>query len=432
MASCQERIIIMSTTKTYNPYDNVQAVVKNAAAILGYSHDDYEAVLYPERELKVSIPVRMDDGSVHCFEGYRVQHSTSRGPAKGGIRYHQNVNIDEVKALAAWMTFKCAVVNIPYGGGKGGIICNPSELSENELRNLTRRFTAMIAPIIGPDQDIPAPDVGTNAGVMGWIMDTYSMLKGHCVPGVVTGKPLELGGALGRHEATGRGVMLTTLNILNALDIPVEGSTAVIQGMGNVGSISAKLIHNAGLKVIAVSDVSCGIYNPEGLNIPEIIEYLSAKKGNLLKDYSADGVSYITNEELLELKTTVLVPAALENQINAKNAKKIQAQVIVEGANGPTTVEADEILQKRGIVLVPDILANAGGVVVSYFEWVQNIQSVSWSEEYVNEHLKTIMDQAFQAVWDIAHEKDTTLRTGAYLIAVKRVVDAKNLRGIWP
>ena len=422
----------MSTTKTYNPYDNVQAVVKNAAAILGYSHDDYEAVLYPERELKVSIPVRMDDGSVHCFEGYRVQHSTSRGPAKGGIRYHQNVNIDEVKALAAWMTFKCAVVNIPYGGGKGGIICDPSKHAENELRNRTRRFTAMIAPIIGPDQDIPAPDVGTNAGVMGWIMDTYSMLKGHCVPGVVTGKPLELGGALGRHEATGRGVMLTTLNILNTLDIPVEGSTAVIQGMGNVGSISAKLIHNAGLKVIAVSDVSCGIYNPEGLNIPEIIEYLSAKKGNLLKDYSADGVSYITNEELLELKTTVLVPAALENQINAKNAKKIQAQVIVEGANGPTTVEADEILQKRGIVLVPDILANAGGVVVSYFEWVQNIQSVSWSEEYVNEHLKTIMDQAFQAVWDIAHEKDTTLRTGAYLIAVKRVVDAKNLRGIWP
>lgn len=422
----------MSTTKTYNPYDNVQTVVKNAATILGYSNDDYEAVLHPERELKVSIPVRMDDGSVHCFEGYRVQHSTSRGPAKGGIRYHQNVNIDEVKALAAWMTFKCAVVNIPYGGGKGGIICNPSKLSENELRNLTRRFTAMIAPIIGPDQDIPAPDVGTNAGVMGWIMDTYSMLKGHCVPGVVTGKPLELGGALGRHEATGRGVMLTTLNILNALDIPVEGSTAVIQGMGNVGSISAKLIHKAGLKVIAVSDVSCGIYNPEGLNIPEIIEYLSAKKGNLLKDYEGDGVSYISNEELLELKTTVLVPAALENQINEKNAKKIQAKVIVEGANGPTTVEADEILKKRGIILVPDILANAGGVVVSYFEWVQNIQSVSWSEEYVNEHLKTIMDQAFQAVWDIAHEKGTTLRTGAYLIAVKRVVDAKNLRGIWP
>lgn len=422
----------MSTAKNYNPYDNVQAVVTNAASILGYSKDDYEAVLYPERELKVSVPVRMDDGSVQVFEGYRVQHSTSRGPAKGGIRYHQNVNIDEVKALAAWMTFKCAVVNIPYGGGKGGVVCDPSKLSDNEIRNLTRRFTAMISPIIGPDQDIPAPDVGTNANVMGWVMDTYSMLKGHCVPGVVTGKPLELGGALGRHEATGRGVMLTTLNILKALDIPVEGSTAVIQGMGNVGSISAKLIHKAGIKVIAVSDVSCGIYNPEGLNIPEVIEYLSEKKGNLLKDYVADGVSYISNEELLELKTTVLIPAALENQINAKNAKKIRTQVIVEGANGPTTVEADEILQKHGIVLVPDILANAGGVVVSYFEWVQNIQSVSWSEEYVNEHLKTIMDQAFQSVWNIAHEKDTTLRTGAYLIAVKRVVDAKNLRGIWP
>ena len=416
----------------YNPYENVLKVMDEAAQILGYSESDIEPLKYPERELKVSVPVVMDDGSTRVFEGYRIQHSTSRGPAKGGIRFHPAVNNDEVKALAAWMTFKCAVVNIPYGGGKGGVVCDPHELSERELRAITRRFTAAIMPLIGPDQDIPAPDVGSNAAVMGWMMDTYSMLKGHCVPGVVTGKPLELGGALGRHEATGRGVMLTTLNILNALDIPVEGSTAVIQGMGNVGSISAKLIHNAGLKVIAVSDVSCGIYNPEGLNIPEIIEYLSAKKGNLLKDYSADGVSYITNEELLELKTTVLVPAALENQINAKNAEKIQAQVIVEGANGPTTVEADEILQKRGIVLVPDILANAGGVVVSYFEWVQNIQSVSWSEEYVNEHLKTIMDQAFQAVWDIAHEKDTTLRTGAYLIAVKRVVDAKNLRGIWP
>ena len=418
--------------KNYNPYDNVQSVVKNAASILGYSHSDYEAVLYPERELKVSVPVRMDDGSVRVFEGYRVQHSTSRGPAKGGVRYHQNVNIDEVKALAAWMTFKCAVVNIPYGGGKGGIICKPSELSDAELRRLTRRYTAMIAPIIGPDQDIPAPDVGTNANVMGWIMDTYSMLKGHCVPGVVTGKPLEIGGALGRHEATGRGVMFTVLNILKALNIPVEGSTAVVQGMGNVGSISAKLIHAAGLKVIGVSDVSGGIHNPDGLNIPEIIEYLSSKKGNLLKDYNADGVTHISNEALLELKTTVLVPAALENQINVDNADKIQATVIVEGANGPTTVEADEILQKKGIILVPDILSNAGGVVVSYFEWVQNIQSVSWSEEYVNEHLKTIMDQAFQAVWDIAHEKNTSLRTGAYLIAVKRVVDAKNLRGIWP
>lgn len=421
-----------TSKKSYNPYDNVLSVVQNAASILGYSQSDYEAIIYPERELKVSIPVRMDDGSIHVFEGYRVQHSTSRGPAKGGIRYHQDVNIDEVKALAAWMTFKCAVVNIPYGGGKGGVVCNPSELSDGEIRRLTRRFTAMISPIIGPEQDIPAPDVGTNANVMGWIMDTYSMLKGHCIPGVVTGKPIALGGALGRNEATGRGVMLTALNILKTLNIPVSDATAVVQGMGNVGSISSKLLYNEGLTIIAVSDVSGGIYKPEGLDIPEIIDYLSSKKDALLQDYHADGVVHITNKELLELDTTLLVPAALENQINADNADNIKAKLIVEGANGPTTIEADEILQKKGIILVPDILANAGGVVVSYFEWVQNIQSVSWSEEYVNEHLKTIMDQAFQAVWDISKEKGTSLRTGAYLIAVKRVVDAKNLRGIWP
>ncbi|RGT72614.1 Glu/Leu/Phe/Val family dehydrogenase [Mediterraneibacter massiliensis] len=421
----------MSTNK-YNPYDNVVSTVNKAAAILGYSHSDYEAVLYPERELKVSVPVCMDDGSVRVFEGYRVQHSTSRGPAKGGIRYHQNVNEDEVKALAAWMTFKCAVVNIPYGGGKGGIVCDPTTLSEEELRRLTRRFTAMIAPIIGPDQDIPAPDVGTNATVMGWIMDTYSMLKGHCVPGVVTGKPLELGGALGRSEATGRGVMITSLNVLRALQIPISGTTAVVQGMGNVGSVSAKLLHMAGMKILGVSDVSGGLYCEDGLDIPDILAYINAKRGNLLEGYEKENVKHITNEELLELETTLLVPAALENQIHKDNADRIRAKVIVEAANGPTSIEADEILQKKGIVLVPDILANAGGVVVSYFEWVQNIQSVSWSEEHVNEQLKAIMDQAFKAVWDISKEKDTTLRTGAYLIAVKRVVDAKNLRGIWP
>lgn len=418
--------------KNYNPYDNVLSVVNNAASILGYSHSDYEAIIYPERELKVSVPVRMDDGSVRVFEGYRVQHSTSRGPAKGGIRYHQDVNIDEVKALAAWMTFKCAVVNIPYGGGKGGVVCDPAELSDAEIRRLTRRFTAMIAPIIGPEQDIPAPDVGTNANVMGWIMDTYSMLKGHCIPGVVTGKPLPLGGALGRHEATGRGVMITALNVLKALKLSPKASTAVVQGMGNVGSISAKLLYQAGVRIIGVSDVSCGIYNPDGLDIPDIIDYLSTKKGNLLKDYQSDGISYISNKALLELDTTLLIPAALENQINSENAENIKAKIIVEGANGPTSIEADEILSRKGVTLVPDILANAGGVVVSYFEWVQNIQSVSWSEEHVNEQLKSIMDQAFQSVWNIAEENNTTLRTGAYLIAVKRVVDAKNLRGIWP
>lgn len=416
----------------YNPYENMLSVVSNAAEILGYTPSDYEAVKYPERELKVAVPVRMDDGSVKVFEGFRVQHSTSRGPAKGGIRYHQNVDLDEVKALAAWMTFKCAVVNIPYGGGKGGIICDPTKLSETELRSLTRRFTAMIAPIIGPDQDIPAPDVGTNANVMGWIMDTYSMLKGHCVPGVVTGKPIELGGALGRNEATGRGVMITTLNILKALGMNPENTKAAIQGMGNVGSVSAKLLSEKGLKIVAVSDVSCALYNPDGLDIPSILEYLSQKRGNLLEGYHDGNAIHLSNAELLELDVDVLIPAALENQINTSNADKIQARVIVEAANGPTTIDADEILEKKGIAVVPDILSNAGGVVVSYFEWVQNIQSISWSEDHVNEQLKQIMDQAFQSVWDIAREKKVSLRTGAYLISVKRVIDAKNMRGIWP
>lgn len=419
-------------SQTYNPYDNVLKVVEDAASILGYTESDIEAIKYPERELKVSIPVRMDDGTTHVFEGYRIQHSTSRGPAKGGIRFHPAVNIDEVRALSAWMTFKCAVVNIPYGGGKGGVVCDPSKLSENEIRAITRRYTAAIAPLIGPEQDIPAPDVGTNAGVMGWMMDTYSMLKGHCIHGVVTGKPIELGGALGRNEATGRGVMFTTKNILSRLNIPVEGTTVAIQGMGNVGSITAKLLDKEGMKVVAVSDVSGAIYNPDGLNIPEILKYLSKDRRNLLEHYEEEGMKRISNSELLELDVTVLVPAALENQINSDNADRIQAKIIVEAANGPTTSQADEILEKKGITVVPDILANAGGVVVSYFEWVQNIQSVMWTEEAVNEKLKNIMDPAFEAVWNIADSKHTTLRTGAYLIAVKRVVEAKAARAIWP
>ncbi len=418
--------------QTYNPYDNVLKVVEDAASILGYTESDIEAIKYPERELKVSIPVRMDDGTTHVFEGYRIQHSTSRGPAKGGIRFHPAVNIDEVRALSAWMTFKCAVVNIPYGGGKGGVVCDPSKLSENEIRAITRRYTAAIAPLIGPEQDIPAPDVGTNAGVMGWMMDTYSMLKGHCIHGVVTGKPIELGGALGRNEATGRGVMFTTKNILSRLNIPVKGTTVAIQGMGNVGSITAKLLDKEGMKVVAVSDVSGAIYNPGGLNIPEILKYLSKDRRNLLENYEEEGMNRISNSELLELDVTVLVPAALENQINSDNADRIRAKVIVEAANGPTTSQADEILEKKGITVVPDILANAGGVVVSYFEWVQNIQSVMWTEEAVNEKLKNIMDPAFEAVWNIADSKHTTLRTGAYLIAVKRVVEAKAARAIWP
>lgn len=416
----------------YNPYENVLKVMDEAAQILGYSESDIEPLKYPERELKVSVPVVMDDGSTRVFEGYRIQHSTSRGPAKGGIRFHPAVNNDEVKALAAWMTFKCAVVNIPYGGGKGGVVCDPHELSERELRAITRRFTAAIMPLIGSDQDIPAPDVGSNAAVMGWMMDTYSMLKGHCVHGVVTGKPIELGGALGRNEATGRGVMFTTRNIMKKMGMEMKGTDVAVQGMGNVGSITAKLLHQEGMKVVAVSDVSGGIYKKEGLDIPAILAYLGKDRKNLLSGYEEDGMTRITNEELLELPVTVLVPAALENQINGTNADKIQAKLIVEAANGPTAAEADPILNEKGVVIVPDILSNAGGVVVSYFEWVQNIQSVSWTEEEVNAKLERIMNNSFEAVYNIAQEKKVPLRTGAYLIAVDRVVKAKKARAIWP
>ncbi len=417
---------------TYNPYDNVLQVVDRAAKTLGYKQADYEPIKYPERELKVSIPVEMDDGTVKVFDGFRIQHSTTRGPAKGGVRFHPDVDNNEVKALAAWMTFKCAVVNIPYGGGKGGVVCDPNKLSERELRAVTRRFTAAIAPLIGPETDIPAPDVGSNAVVMGWMMDTYSMLKGYCVPGVVTGKPLELGGALGRNEATGRGVLFTTLNILNKLDIPVNSTRIAVQGMGNVGSISAKLLHEQGAKIVAVSDVSCGLYNADGLNIPEIIEYLSKDRKNVLANYEGTGNKVIGNSELLTLDVDVLIPAALENQINEDNAEDIKAKIIIEAANGPVSIEADAILEKNNIIVVPDILANAGGVVVSYFEWVQNLQSVSWTEEVVNDKLKSIMDPAFEAVWNITKKENTSLRNGAYLIAVKRVVDAKKARAIWP
>ena len=416
----------------YNPYENVLKVMDEAAQILGYSESDIEPLKYPERELKVSVPVVMDDGSTRVFEGYRIQHSTSRGPAKGGIRFHPAVNNDEVKALAAWMTFKCAVVNIPYGGGKGGVVCDPHELSERELRAITRRFTAAIMPLIGPDQDIPAPDVGSNAAVMGWMMDTYSMLKGHCVHGVVTGKPIELGGALGRNEATGRGVMFTTRNIMKKMGMEMKGTDVAVQGMGNVGSITAKLLHQEGMKVVAVSDVSGGIYKKDGLDIPAILAYLGKDRKNLLSGYEEEGMTRITNEELLELPVTVLVPAALENQINGTNADKIQAKLIVEAANGPTAAEADPILNDKGVVIVPDILSNAGGVVVSYFEWVQNIQSVSWTEEEVNAKLERIMNNSFEAVYNIAQEKKVPLRTGAYLIAVDRVVKAKKARAIWP
>ncbi len=414
----------------YNPFDNVIKTIDTAAAILGYEEDDYAFLKYPERELKVSLPVKMDDGSTKIFQGYRVQHNTVRGPAKGGIRYHVSVTDDEVRALAAWMTFKCSVVNIPFGGGKGGIIVDPFTLSKKELESLTRRYTAAIAPIIGPDKDIPAPDVGSTPEIMSWIMDTYSLLQGHTVTGVVTGKPVQIGGSLGRGEATGRGVMLYIKMILSKLGISMKGTTVAVQGMGNVGSISAKHLFGEGMKVVAVSDISGGIYNPDGLNIPAILKHVSVR-GTLLSTYQEEGMQRLSNQELLSLPVTVLVPAAMENQINADNGDDIRAKVIVEGANGPTTAEADEILNQKGIVLVPDILANAGGVIASYFEWVQDMQYLFWTEEEVNSKLAQYIETAFNAVYDIAEEKGVSLRTGAYLIAVKRVVEAARLRGNW-
>lgn len=416
---------------SYNPYQNMLNIVDRAAGILGYTPSEYETLKYPERELKVAVPVEMDDGTVRVFEGYRVQHSTSRGPAKGGIRFHPRVDLDEVKALAGWMTFKCAVANIPYGGGKGGIVVDPATLSQNELRRLTRRFTYMIAPIIGPDQDVPAPDVNTTPEIMGWVMDTYSMIKGRSTPAVVTGKPIELGGSLGRNAATGRGVMMNAKFILNKMGLRVEDTTVAIQGQGNVGGMTAELMDKEGFKVVAVSDISGGIYDPDGLDIPAIRKHLSVR-GVTLATYENDKIQRISNDELLELPVTMLVPAALENQVNGGNADRVQAKVIVEGANGPLSNEADDILEKKGVIVVPDILANCGGVVVSYFEWVQNLQCVSWSEEDVNAKLFEVMSNAFNGVYDIAQEKNVTLRTGAYLIAVKRVVEVNKKRGLWP
>jgi len=410
----------------YNPYDNVLATIENAARILGYAPAEYEHLKYPERALQVSVPVRMDDGSVEVFMGYRVQHSTLRGPAKGGFRYHPDVNLDEVSALSAWMTFKCAVAGIPYGGGKGGVAVDPFKLSKDERQRLTRRYTERIAHFIGPEKDIPAPDVGTNAEVMGWLVDEYSRLNGGLALGVVTGKPVSFGGSLGRVEATGRGVTISTKNAMRALGREIKGAAVAVQGMGNVGGISAKLLEQEGAKVVAVSDVSASVYQASGLNVAELLAFIA--EGKLLKDYQGD-VQFISNKELLELDVDILVPAALENMINKENAADIKAKLIVEGANGPVTVEADAILEKNGIVVVPDILANGGGVVVSYFEWVQNLQNYYWTEQAVNERLEEILDSAFQSVWEIAAEKQVSMRTGAYLIAIKKLVDASNLRG---
>jgi len=423
---------VFPMNKKQDTFENVLNSIERAATLLGLEKSDYVALEYPERELKVSIPIQMDDGRLAVFEGYRVQHSTSRGPAKGGIRFHPEVDIDEVKALAAWMTLKCAVVNIPYGGAKGAVKVDPLTLSKKELERLTRRYTGMILPLIGPEKDIPAPDVGTNAEIMGWIMDTYSMFKGYTVPGVVTGKPIDIGGSVGRSEATGRGVMLITRETLHRMGKPILGTSVAIQGMGSVGGTTAQLLEQEGCRVVAVSDVSGGVYKRSGLNIAEIRSYLNDKPGNLLSGYSADGIKHITNEGLLTMDVDILIPAALENQITLDIAPRIRARVIIEAANGPTTHEADTILEKQNIIVVPDILVNAGGVVVSYFEWVQNIQSLTWDEEAVNQTLERIMVRAFNAVWEEAVRSNIPLRMSAYKIALDRIVRAKHTRGVFP
>ena len=411
----------------YNPFDNFVAVMDKAAGVMGISEEDYLTFKYPERELKVALPVRMDDGSLKVFEGFRIQHSTLRGPAKGGVRYHQNVNVDEVRALSAWMTFKCAVAAIPYGGGKGGIVCRPREMSKGELERLTRTYIDKISAIISPNTDIPAPDVGTNAQTMDWMVDEYSKLKGKSVYGIVTGKSIEIGGSKGRNEATGRGVCFVTLEMMKKYNMKPEDCKIVIQGMGNVGSISAKLLAEEGAKIIAVSDVSCAIYNENGLDIAGIYKYLDSGK-NLLDGYTGD-CKRITNAELLELPCDILIPAALENQITAENADRIKAKIVIEAANGPTSVEADEILNKKGVKVLPDILSNSGGVIVSYFEWVQNLQNFYWEEDDVNAKLKRQIVGAFNDVFDAREKYDCTFRVAAYIVALNRLVTAKKLRG---
>jgi len=382
----------------------------------------------PKRELTVNFPVTMDDGHVEVFTGYRVQHNVSRGPAKGGIRYHQDVTLDEVRALAMWMTWKCAVVNIPYGGGKGGVIVDPKKLSIRELEGLTRRFATEITPLIGPDRDIPAPDVNTNSQTMAWIMDTFSMHHGYTVSGVVTGKPIAIGGSLGRNEATARGAVYTLLKASEALNLPLKGARVAIQGYGNAGSIAASLLHAEGSVIVAVSDSTGGIHNPNGLD-PSKVSAWKAEHGTVVGFPQSQEIS---NQAILEVDCEILVPAALENQITAANAPRIRAKIIAEAANGPTTPEADDILHDRGIFLIPDILCNAGGVTVSYFEWVQDMQSFFWTEERINQSLKEIMDRAFASVHEMSELHEVHMRTAAYMVAVARVAEATTLRGLYP
>lgn len=424
--------VVVATPPKHDLWHTALAQLDDVAARLRLEPGIHAILRQPERELTVAVPVVMDDGLIKVFTGYRVQHCSARGPCKGGIRYHPSVDLNEVRALAALMTWKCAVVGIPYGGAKGGVQCDPSQMSQDELARMTRRFTAMIMPIIGSRRDIPAPDVNTNAQVMAWMADTVSMLERRAAMEIVTGKPVSLGGSLGRREATGRGVAITTEELLKRRGLRPADTTVAIQGYGNVGSVTATVLHEMGAKIVAVSDISGGLYDPRGLDIPAINKHVEAHPKRLLEGYTAPGVVSITNDELLLLDVDVLIPAALEHQIREDNAPYINARMIVEAANGPTTPEADQILSDRGIVVVPDILANAGGVVVSYFEWVQDLQAFFWEEEEVNRNLHRIMTRSFKEVWDVSEQEGVSLRLAAYLLAVNRVASAVRERGIFP
>ena len=409
-----------------NPFESMMFRFSIAAEKLGLNEEIYNVLKSPDKQVIVSIPITMDDGSVKVFEGFRVIHSNILGPSKGGIRYDTHVNIDEVKALAAWMTWKCAVVDIPFGGAKGGIKCNPMEMSSGEIERLTRAYTTAISGVIGPDRDIPAPDMGTGQREMAWMMDQYSRYHGVTVSSVVTGKPLILGGSLGRIAATGRGVMVAALTAMEKLKINPYNSKCVIQGFGNVGSNAALLMEERGSKIIAISDVSGAYVNEKGINIEKAIQYTNNNRG-LLDGYTE--ADKINGEEILELKTDVLVPAAMEDVITLKNADKIDAKLIVEGANGPTAAKADEVIAKKGIMVIPDILANAGGVTVSYFEWVQNRLGYKWTRERVNRRSDRIMKSSFNTVYDISTKYDVSLRIAAYMVAIDKIAKAYTHRG---
>src|SRR6056297_1545307 len=411
-----------------SPFESMMERFRFAADILKLDEGMFQYLASPVKQVIVSVPVVMDDGKIKVFEGYRVIHDNVLGPSKGGLRFSPDVNLEEVKALASWMTWKCAVVNVPFGGAKGGIRCNPKELSKTELERLTRRYTANMLEIFGPDRDIPAPDMNTNEQVMAWIMDTYSMNSLRTETAVVTGKPIILGGSQGRKEATGRGVVTVTLAALSKMGLMPNKTSVVVQGFGNVGSVSAQLMYEQGAKVIAISDISGGYYNKNGIDIPAAIDYMTANNRSLEGYPDADPIS---NEELLQLKCDVLIPAAKEDQINRHNAHKIDAKIVSEGANGPVTANADSILEDNGVMVIPDILANAGGVTVSYFEWVQDRQGYFWTEERVNRRLNRMMRTAFDNLYGVADKHNITLRQAAYVYAIDRVAETLKLRGIY-